>query len=154
MFSHGQGYFGVFKMRCARSRGVKEGYNSGRQGGSGCDMRREHKFVNVLGRGNSLLGYGRGKDSQLTPQLRRPLLLHKARHKSLSVKLWSASSGVHMCNVNYATEYSSTVDTRRSKAAPRVVKEPLPGADQRVLFSQCHIGNTLLHTALSAPAPC
>ena len=86
---------------------MKEGYDSGRKGGSDHNMRREHKFVNVLGHRNSLLDYGRGKERQLTPQLRRrlPVLLCKARHKSPSVKLWSGWSGVRMCNVNYATEY-------------------------------------------------
>ena len=109
---------------------MKEGYDSRRKGGSDHNMRREHKFVNVLGHWSSLLGYGRGKDGQLTPQLRRQLLLCKASHKSLSVKLWSGSTKVLMCNVNYASEYRCSSDSLDgANTAPSLVDEPLPGAN-------------------------
>jgi len=108
---------------------VKEGYDSGRKGGSDHNMRREHKFVNMLGHRNSLPHHGRGKERQHTPQLRRRLLLCKARHKSLSAKLRSGWSGVRMCNVNYATEYFSKHSTEESRppsgqeASPRSQSE-------------------------------
>ena len=105
----------------------------------------------MLGHRNSLLDYGRGKDRQLIPQLRRQLLLRKARRESLSLKLWSGSSGVHMCNVNYATEYSSKHSTEQSRALSGQGASPWSqseGVYWTLSFCFCFhnvIGNTFFH---------
>jgi len=104
----------------------------------------------VLGHRNSLLDYGRGKDRQLIPQLRRQLLLRKARHKNLSVNLWSGWSGVHMCNVNYAIEYSSkhSTQSRALSGQGASLWSQSEGVYWTLSFCFCFhnvIGNTFFH---------